>query len=292
MFALFVRRDGLVVEEEYRKAQISDTISAQRGAAKVRLSLDDVESLVITGKRIDNKLELILHRKNRNKIKLALLLDGIDKDDMLLWQKPYGWEGISILPIRKISVMRGKVTETKHEAEELIKPEPKVAPTKVKKPKSQAADDPNGESRTATQVPFNEIVYQAQKRLNDLAYDPGPIDGIWGSQTKAAIKKYQSDHGLSETGELDSKTKMKLGLVEISRGSAPCKIPDGVQVVHFSDGAEYKGQFKNCRPLSCHGEYKYKGKTFRGWFESDGVNSVTLKTGGKTITIKLESQTN
>jgi hypothetical protein len=191
MFALFVRRNGLVVEEEYRKANISNTISAQRGAAKVRLSLDDVESLVITGKRIDNKLELVLQRKNRNQLKLALLLDGIDKDDMLLLQKPYGWEGISILPLRKISVMRGRLTETKLKAEKRIKPEPRVAPAKVKKPNSQAAGDPEGESRTAVRVAFNEIVYQAQKRLSDLAYDPGPIDGIWGPQTKAAIKKYQ-----------------------------------------------------------------------------------------------------
>ena len=32
-----------------------------------------------------------------------------------------------------------------------------------------------------------------QKTLTELGYDPGPIDGIYGPKTEAAVKKYQTD---------------------------------------------------------------------------------------------------
>ena len=56
-------------------------------------------------------------------------------------------------------------------------------------------------------------VYQVQKRLKELGYDPGPIDGIWGKQTESAIRKFQSDNSLSKTGRIDSVTKNKLILI-------------------------------------------------------------------------------
>ncbi len=54
------------------------------------------------------------------------------------------------------------------------------------------------------------LVYQAQKRLKELGYDPGPVDGIRGKNTTRAIKKFQKDNALSTTGRLDSATRNKL----------------------------------------------------------------------------------
>ena len=39
-----------------------------------------------------------------------------------------------------------------------------------------------------------------QVRLQGLGYDPGPIDGLVGPQTRTALLRYQRDHGLLASG--------------------------------------------------------------------------------------------
>jgi len=56
-----------------------------------------------------------------------------------------------------------------------------------------------------------EQVERAQQALRDKGQDPGPIDGIMGLRTKAAVKNFQRAEGLRETGRLDSETLTKLG---------------------------------------------------------------------------------
>lgn len=58
----------------------------------------------------------------------------------------------------------------------------------------------------------DETVYQAQRRLNELGYNPGPIDGFWGNKTQKAVKDFQRDNGLSVTGNIDKATIKKLGI--------------------------------------------------------------------------------
>ena len=53
-------------------------------------------------------------------------------------------------------------------------------------------------------------IEQVQRTLRDAGHDPGPIDGVMGSQTAAALRAYQKEHGLSETGRLDDATWTKL----------------------------------------------------------------------------------
>ncbi len=53
-------------------------------------------------------------------------------------------------------------------------------------------------------------VYQTQKILKQLEYDPGPLDGIWGGKTREAIVHFQNDQGLKPTGQLDEETQSKL----------------------------------------------------------------------------------
>jgi peptidoglycan hydrolase-like protein with peptidoglycan-binding domain len=43
-------------------------------------------------------------------------------------------------------------------------------------------------------------VMRVQAGLNKLGYDPGPIDGVMGPQTRSAIRSYQRDHGLAVNG--------------------------------------------------------------------------------------------
>ncbi len=53
-------------------------------------------------------------------------------------------------------------------------------------------------------------ILKIQKRLLELGYDPGPADGSMGPKTKGAIKSFQRDNSLEETGIIDEKTKEKL----------------------------------------------------------------------------------
>jgi peptidoglycan hydrolase-like protein with peptidoglycan-binding domain len=62
-------------------------------------------------------------------------------------------------------------------------------------------------------------VERAQKALKDMGHDPGPVDGVMGAQTSAALKAYQKKQGLSVTGQLDGATAAKLG--EAGGGAAP-----------------------------------------------------------------------
>jgi TolA-binding protein len=53
-------------------------------------------------------------------------------------------------------------------------------------------------------------VRQAQERLKEAGFDPGPIDGLLGKQTKEALREYQKAHGLPQTGQLDASTRDSL----------------------------------------------------------------------------------
>ena len=49
-------------------------------------------------------------------------------------------------------------------------------------------------------------IQEAQEELERLGYGPGPIDGVMGPKTNTALKNFQSDHGLPDTGTIDEKT--------------------------------------------------------------------------------------
>jgi len=54
-------------------------------------------------------------------------------------------------------------------------------------------------------------VERMQKALKQQGHDPGPVDGVMGAQTSAALKAYQKKQGLRVSGQLDAETAAKLG---------------------------------------------------------------------------------
>lgn len=56
------------------------------------------------------------------------------------------------------------------------------------------------------------LVMGAQDRLTRLGYSPGPVDGVFGAQTRDAIVDFQNDNNLPVTGSLDTATIQALGL--------------------------------------------------------------------------------
>ena len=65
-------------------------------------------------------------------------------------------------------------------------------------PRASAADQDN--------------IKKVQETLRDKGFDPGPIDGQMGSQTREAISQYQKSENLPVTGHLDAETAGKLGV--------------------------------------------------------------------------------
>jgi HEAT repeat protein len=63
----------------------------------------------------------------------------------------------------------------------------------------------------AQTIPLDETIredkgHRAQKRLKELGYDSGLIDGILGGKTKSAIKQFQREKRVPVTGILDQRT--------------------------------------------------------------------------------------
>jgi len=61
-------------------------------------------------------------------------------------------------------------------------------------------------------LPPDEVVANVQTQLYYEGYYDGPIDGILGPDTRAAIADYQADHGLAVTAAIDQPTVESLGL--------------------------------------------------------------------------------
>lgn len=55
-----------------------------------------------------------------------------------------------------------------------------------------------------------ELVERVQQSLIDHGLDPGPVDGIYGGQTAAAVRAFQITRGLQVDGEVGRKTAKSL----------------------------------------------------------------------------------
>jgi ankyrin repeat protein len=60
-------------------------------------------------------------------------------------------------------------------------------------------------------------VCDAEKALDRLGYDTPIIDCIAGQQLAAVVRRFQQDHSLPTTGELDPATKRALGIRQVHR---------------------------------------------------------------------------
>jgi peptidoglycan hydrolase-like protein with peptidoglycan-binding domain len=62
----------------------------------------------------------------------------------------------------------------------------------------------------------SETVKNVQHALKEKGFDPGPMDGHMGPETRSAIKKYQAQQNLTADGRLGPKTLDSLGVKEAS----------------------------------------------------------------------------
>ena len=58
----------------------------------------------------------------------------------------------------------------------------------------------------------DSTVRSAQDALNAQGYSVGAVDGQWGPNTSSAVRRFQADKGLAQSGTLDSATLAALGV--------------------------------------------------------------------------------
>src|SRR5215217_9678387 len=61
-----------------------------------------------------------------------------------------------------------------------------------------------------------EAVRQLQQALKDLGFDPGGVDGEFGSNTEAAVKAFQSDRGIGVDGIVGEITWLNIDEADMS----------------------------------------------------------------------------
>jgi peptidoglycan hydrolase-like protein with peptidoglycan-binding domain len=57
-------------------------------------------------------------------------------------------------------------------------------------------------------------VRAVQQALQEAGHDPGSTDGLWGSQSRQAMRDYQREHGLPASGNIDLGTLRTLQLLD------------------------------------------------------------------------------
>ena len=77
-------------------------------------------------------------------------------------------------------------------------------------------DEEYGDQTRSAGQNTNSTVAGAQEQLARQGYYRGELDGVFGPETRRAIIRYQSDHGLSVTGRLNVDTLRALGLPRVA----------------------------------------------------------------------------
>jgi uncharacterized protein YgiM (DUF1202 family) len=87
-----------------------------------------------------------------------------------------------------------------------------------------------------------DAVKKVQKKLKNLGYYSGGIDGDYGNGTKTAVKDFQRRNGLSVTGSVNSKTLSKLNSSSAKKASSSSSGGDsgGTERLNWFNGGSSK----------------------------------------------------
>lgn len=126
-------------------------------------------------------------------------------------------------------------------------------------------------------------VRQAQQALKDKGFDPGPIDGIDGPRTRAALKDYQSHENLGTTGALDSSTVASLGLDKNGNGGGSIHAAGQNIKNSYSEGGHVVAQdSKTAGSDYKHGNVVH-GTTALGKGVGEGTKDVAVGTAHAVV---------
>ena len=101
-----------------------------------------------------------------------------------------------------------ELAKTQHLAGVWRPREPTVGQPEEERPSTPTALVPEADA-TGTDNTGSRIT-TLQRSLHRLGYDPGPVDGIPGARTRAAIRAFQADAGLPVTGQVSERLESEV----------------------------------------------------------------------------------
>ena len=119
---------------------------------------------------------------------------------------------------REVPGVRSVRNDTTYESPRASMSSDKVASDKpsMKERVSDKMSDMNHDMK-ASNAKGQAHVQAAQEKLKEKGFDPGPIDGVWGPRTAAAVSDFQRSENLKVTSRLDAET---LGKLDVGVGGA------------------------------------------------------------------------
>lgn len=140
---------------------------------------------------------------------------------------------------------------------------------------------------------YDPVVEQVQKKLTELGYAPGPIDGKMGNKTATAIKSFQKDNGLAETGKINEATLTKLGLKKLETEAAPKKSEPAPESPPKKEQKPKDPPKINCGYSGCTVENSLNDDLIaqikQHFSENEYAKEVSLKNGSEADLAKLSA---
>lgn len=94
------------------------------------------------------------------------------------------------------------------------------------KKSASARQAPSKFRRSSQREPAPERYQEIQQSLAEKGYFSGPVNGTWGADSVAALKRFQRDQNIDDDGKLGSLSLIALGLGP-KRGSPEASPPGG-----------------------------------------------------------------
>jgi peptidoglycan hydrolase-like protein with peptidoglycan-binding domain len=79
-------------------------------------------------------------------------------------------------------------------------------------PQNQAQQQPQNQAGTQALNLSSDQIRQVQQKLDQSGFHSGRIDGVLGSETENALRDFQKQKGLQQTGRPDNETLSALGV--------------------------------------------------------------------------------
>ena len=121
-------------------------------------------------------------------------------------------------------------------------------------------------------------VRDAQQALKDKGFDPGPVDGVMGPKTHAAIRSYQEKNSLAADGRLGPQTLGSLGVENVAPGTKMKTAGTNIKESYSSGGKQIGEGGKALGSDVKHGEVVDGAKAF-GKDVGHGAAKIGVGTG-------------
>jgi len=124
----------------------------------------------------------------------------------------------------------------------------------------------------------SDEVRQAQQALKDKGLDPGPVDGVDGPRTRAAVREYQKQQNLTADGKLGPQTLDSLGVKHGTAGTEMHEAGTNIKQSYKSGGKEIGEGSKGLGHDVKHGDVVGGAKEF-GKGVGEGAKDIGVGTG-------------